>query len=124
MEKQDPLGGGHVEKKAFLTSSEEFDMISDLSNLYGLGIKKGFLCVHFEGLTTDSLFWFTDHHQGAVSKGYYIGTYRNCRILAVLHDLWWYVRDRGMTIVYNYLLQIYILIITIPHIDMLHRGSL
>ena len=51
------------------------------------GLKKASLYDHFEGLTTD-YFGSQITTRGAVSKGYYIGTYRNCRILAALHDLW------------------------------------
>ena len=52
------------------------------------GLKKASLYIHFEGVTTVSYFGSQITTRGTVSKGYYIGTYRNCRILAALHDLW------------------------------------
>ena len=51
------------------------------------GLKKASLYVHFEGLATDSYFGSQITTRDAVSKGYYIGTYRNCHILAALHNL-------------------------------------
>ena len=48
-------------------------MISDMSSGFEMvengGLKKASLYDHFEGLTTDSLFWFTDHHQGHCKQG-------------------------------------------------------
>ena len=58
--KQDPLGGGQIEKKTFLTLFWWENMISDRSSCYLMvknrGLKKASLYVHFEGLTTDSYF--------------------------------------------------------------------
>ena len=58
--KQDPLGGGWIEKKAFLTLFWWENMISDRSSCYLMvknqGLKKASLYVHFEGLTTNSNF--------------------------------------------------------------------
>ena len=57
--KQDPLGRGHIEKWAFLHSSDEktwfltFPLIFKWSKM---GVKKASLYVYFEGLTTDSYF--------------------------------------------------------------------
>ena len=58
--KQDPMGRGYTEKKAFLHSSDEkawfltFPLIFKWSKMRGF--KKASLYVHYEGLTTDSYF--------------------------------------------------------------------
>ena len=58
--KQDPMGRGYTEKKAFLHSSDEktwfltFPLIFKWSKMRGF--KKASLYVYFEGLTTDSYF--------------------------------------------------------------------
>ena len=57
--KQDPVEGGHIEKRLFTLFWWE-NMISDLSIDFQMvtngGFKKASLYVHYEGLTTDSYF--------------------------------------------------------------------
>ena len=57
--KQDPVEGGHIEKRLFTLFWWE-NMISDLSIDFQMvtngGFKKASLYVYFEGLTTDSYF--------------------------------------------------------------------
>ena len=58
--KQDPMGRGYTEKKAFLHSSDEktwfltFPLIFKWSKMRGF--KKASLYIHYKGLTTDSYF--------------------------------------------------------------------
>ena len=55
--KQDPLGGGWIEKKAFfnplLMRKHDFWHVQWYLNGQKWGLKKASLYVHFQGLTTD-----------------------------------------------------------------------
>ena len=87
--KQNPWGRLDIKKGFFnpvLMRKHDFWHVQWFLNGQKWGVKKKHLYVHFEGLTTD-YFGSQITTRGTVSKGYYTGTYRNCHILAALHNL-------------------------------------
>ena len=85
--KQDPLGGGCITKRLFntlLMRKHDFWPVEWFLNGQKLGVKKGFLYVHFEGLTTDSYYGKTRPSGGRLyNKKSFFNT-----LLMRKHDFW------------------------------------